>query len=79
MSDQRGADESIAAIDWADQVHAYHMICPGTKPVTGDFKQTPEHIDNLIQEWRKRFLGRSFIIAIETTKGPLIRKFFANV
>lgn len=59
-------------IDWADQAHAYHMICPGNKPVAGEFKQTPEHIDNLIQEWRKRFPGHAFVVAIETSKGPLI-------
>ncbi len=59
-------------IDWADKDHAFHMIHDGKKPIVGYFKQSPEDIENLIKDWRKRFPGYTFVVAIETTKGPLI-------
>lgn len=59
-------------IDWADKTHAYHMVCPDSKPVAGEFKQASEQIEGLIQQWRERYPGCTFVVAIETTKGPLI-------
>jgi hypothetical protein len=59
-------------IDWADKDHASHMIHDGKKTIVGYFKQSPEDIENLIKDWRKRCPGCTFAIAIETNKGPLI-------
>ncbi len=59
-------------IDWANKEHVFHLVAPNAKPVTGSFKQHPQAIDDLVSDWRTRFPGATFSIAIETTKGPLI-------
>jgi transposase len=62
----------IVGIDWADTEHVFHLIGLDKTPLTGDVKQDPKAIDDLIQGWRKRSPGARFAVAVETTKGPLI-------
>jgi transposase len=62
----------FVGIDWADSSHAFHLIGPDGIMFTGDVKQDPQAINNLVQGWRNQFPDASFAVAIETTKGPLI-------
>jgi transposase len=59
-------------IDWADSLHAFHLIAPDQTVHAGDLLQDPHAIDQLIQDWRKQFPGVVFSVAIEQSKGPLI-------
>jgi len=62
----------IVGIDWADTNHVFHLIDLDETPLTGDVKQDPKAIDDLVKAWRKRSPGARFAVAVETTKGPLI-------
>jgi transposase len=59
-------------IDWADADHVFHLMNPSGPVIGGTFKQDPQAIEEVIDDWRKRFPNATFAIAIETTKGPLI-------
>ena len=59
-------------IDWADQLHAYHLTDLSGKPVAGTVQQQPAQIKELFEVWRQQLPNAIFCVAIEQTKGPLI-------
>jgi hypothetical protein len=59
-------------IDWADQLHAYHLTDLNGKPVAGTVQQEPGRIRELFEIWRQQFPDATFCVAIEQSKGPLI-------
>lgn len=59
-------------IDWADSLHAFHLIAADADPRHGVFEQDPTTIEQLIESWREQFPGKTLAIAIEQSKGPLI-------
>ena len=59
-------------IDWADQLHAYHLTDLNGKPVAGTVQQQPGQIKELFEIWRQQFPAALFCVAIEQSKGPLI-------
>lgn len=62
----------LVGIDWADKLHAFHLLDSDQNTALGTFEQDPKRIDDLIKQWRTRYPGVSFAIAIEQSKGPLI-------
>ena len=61
----------LVGIDWADQAHAFHLKSNADE-LAGDFQQDAQAIEAQIQLWRASYPQSQFIVAIETTKGPLI-------
>ncbi len=63
------ARQVIIGIDWADAEHAFHLL---DNNLAGSFEQTPVDIARQVSDWRQRFPGATFCIAIEQSRGPLI-------
>lgn len=64
-------------IDWADRLHAYHVL--GTNgPQHGFVEQTPADIDALLSRWRNQFPDATFAVAIEQSKGALINSLYGH-
>ena len=61
----------FVGIDWADQAHAFHLKSDNNE-LAGSFQQDAQTIEAQIQHWRAAHPQCHFVIAIETTKGPLI-------
>lgn len=62
----------IIGIDWADVEHVFHVIDETGNEQTGILPQSPEHIRQTIEGWRKEHPKATFAVAIEASKGPLI-------
>lgn len=62
----------LIGIDWADAEHAYHVRDAERGDLFGSFKQQPEDIARQFNDWRARYPGATFCIAIEQSRGPLI-------
>ncbi len=59
-------------IDWADKLHAFHLLGPDQAEQFGTCEQDAQTIDAQLAQWRVAYPGSTFEIAIEQTKGPLI-------
>lgn len=66
------AETVCIGIDWADQLHAFHLTGFDGKPFAGTVKQDPAQIRNLIEIWREQSPNSTFAVAIEQSRGPLI-------
>ena len=71
LQNHHPADVQIG-IDWADQLHAYHLVGPGGVERPGFVEQNPQDIDALVHQWREQYPEATFAIAIEQSKGALI-------
>lgn len=65
-------DKLLVGIDWADAQHDFHLITPSGEQQTGQFKQKPKDIAEVIEAWRKRAAGKTIAVALEANKGALI-------
>ena len=61
----------IVGIDWADELHAWHLQ-DNDQSDCGNLQQDAEQIDAWIKQLGEQFPDRHFAMAIETCKGPLI-------
>ncbi|HVP43415.1 MAG TPA: IS110 family transposase [Terriglobales bacterium] len=62
-----------AAIDWADQKHAWILLPAGERePETGEVESTPEAVDAWAAELQQRFAGRPVAVCLEQRRGPLV-------
>lgn len=59
-------------IDWADVLHAYHLLGPDDTILHGVVEQKPKQLADLLDQWRRQFPNARFLIAIEQTKGALV-------
>ncbi len=62
----------LVGIDWADQLHAYHLTGADDASQHGFVEQDPEKIEELIDAWRTQFPNATFSVSIEQSKGALI-------
>jgi len=72
---QKGShDRNIVfvGIDWADSLHAFHLLTAEGTEQHGSFQQNPAEIDSLFATWRKSFPQATLAVAIEQSRGPLI-------
>ena len=59
-------------VDWADELHAFHLIDRNAEHSSGMLRQDPAVVEQCIQDWRRQFPGMVLAIAIEQSKGALI-------
>ncbi len=62
---------AFVGIDWADQKHAWQVQTEKTQSA-GTLQQDASQIQQWIKQLRQQYPDCQFVIAIETTKGPLI-------
>ena len=69
----KSSPEPIAVgIDWADSEHVVCLIDGHGSVHISTLEQSPQAIDEWVAELRKNFPGKTFAVAIEQSKGPLI-------
>src|SRR5690242_1517985 len=64
----------FVAVDWADQRHAYAW-CSAQEPAQvqiGTFEQSPEGIEQFVQQLQERFGGQAVALVLEQKEGPLV-------
>ena len=62
----------FVGIDWADSLHAFHLLTQDDEECHGLFQQEATEIESVINGWRKKFPGSTLLVAIEQSRGPLI-------
>jgi transposase len=62
----------FVGIDWADHLHAFHVMDGSQKQHSGEFIQEPAVIDEQIAAWRNEFPDTILAVAIEQTRGALV-------
>jgi transposase len=73
MSKQNIEIAAFVGLDWADQKHAVTLQEANSEQRQGfTLDQTPEALQNWIQQLRQRFAGRPVAIAVEQKRGALI-------
>ena len=64
---------AFLAIDWADQVHAFHLQVVGQSKIeTGTLEQKPQVLGPWVAKLRERFGGRPIAVGLEQSRGALI-------
>ena len=64
---------AFAAIDWADQKHAWRLVPAGSAVhEQGQLENTPEAVDLWATSLYVRFGGRPIAICLEQSRGPLV-------
>lgn len=63
---------TFIGIDWADQLHAFHVVDTHKNHSPGTFIQNPAVIEERIVTWRKQFPDTTLAVAIEQSKGALV-------
>ena len=62
----------LVGIDWADQVHAFHLIGPDGTVVSGNLDQSPEAIELWLVGLQKKYPEARLDVCLETSRGALI-------
>ncbi len=70
--DIQGLSVVFVGIDWADSLHAFHLLAQDDGECHGLFQQDATEIESIINGWRKKFPGSTLLVAIEQSRGPLI-------
>jgi len=79
MNPQLSDCAAFVGIDWADDHHDYCMFDPTTgERQQGRFDQTPDALNEWINRLRERFGGRSVVVCLEQSRGPLIYALMAH-
>ena len=64
---------AFAAIDWADQKHAWRLVPAGSAVhEQGELENTPEAVDRWATNLYARFGGRLVAVCLEQSRGPLV-------
>src|SRR5215471_10880010 len=64
---------AFAAIDWADQKHAWRLVPAGSAiHEKGELENTPEAVDQWAANLYVRFGGRLIAIGLEQSRGALL-------
>lgn len=64
---------AFAAIDWADQKHAWRLVPAGSAVhEQGTLENTPEAVDLWATHWYVRFGGRRIAVCLEQSRGALV-------
>jgi hypothetical protein len=77
QTDPSLSDTVCVGIDWADQLHAFHVAGPDGRPVAGSDRQDPAQIREVIDICRQKYPGCRFAVAVEQSQGPLINALLA--
>lgn len=59
-------------LDWGDKKHAYYLQTQDGSQECGFLKQTPEDLQQWLQELKTTFKGRPIALALEASKGPVV-------
>ena len=68
----KSSTELIIGIDWADREHVVCRIDQYGRTHVSTLEQSPQAIDEWVAGLQKNFPGKTFAVAIEQSKGPLI-------
>ena len=72
---RNGIEEKRTAfigVDWADQLHAWHLVLEDGQHHSGYFKQQPQAIDQWVAQIRNQFPGCQLAVIVEQSKGALV-------
>jgi len=63
---------AFIGIDWADKIHAFHVLTSDGECSQGHFDQQPQAIGQWIAQLRQQFPQHTLAIILEQSKGALI-------
>jgi transposase len=66
------ASEILVGIDWADRLHALHVVYPDRQPANLTLEQEPETIDGWLAQLAQSHPQARVIIALEQSEGALV-------
>jgi transposase len=62
----------LVGIDWADQVHAFHLVGPDGTVANGNLDQSPEAIETWLTGLQSKYPNARLDVCLETSRGAII-------
>jgi transposase len=72
VDEQPKPSSILVGIDWADQLHAFHLIGPDGAVASGSLEQSPEAIELWLIGLQKSYPDARLEVCLETSRGALI-------
>lgn len=72
VNDQQKQSTILVGIDWADKIHAFHLIDPDGITASGNLDQSPEAIETWLLGLQSKYPNARVDICLETSRGALI-------